>query len=403
MNKPILVAGIDVCKDRVVCAVLTEVPDDPQSYLLDLTEINLPASMAGVKQLLSLGIDEAILEPTGVNYSKLWIRSLTNAGVTVRLVGHVKLHGYRKSLELPDKDDLADALALACYGIAKRKNERSFVNQPDEATGKVLDLYYRLRHISRLQSPQINRIKQDLAWAWPEKAKTRLDARGLWDFLAGDAVYQQKRYERELNDSIGLGVTEHIRANARRLVALLNEEDDLRIELTDAMNSPQFLPYRSLLAKYCLPLLTEAILLAKIYPFSKWLGENGEPIERLTRSKKDKERKRKTLKRLSLRRFKKSLGVSIERIESGDKKKQYKAGSRQCGKSIWIWIDGTIAKRKTRNGGVKQANEPTIVYYRERYDALIVKHGNDRAKARSRLASEFVTDLFYDLTHNLTE
>ncbi len=74
------------------------------------------ANSEGIKALLALKPDIAVMEPTGVNYSRLWGTHLARAGVEVRLVGHKELRNYRSShLSLPDKDDDADALALACY------------------------------------------------------------------------------------------------------------------------------------------------------------------------------------------------------------------------------------------------------------------------------------------------
>lgn len=59
----------------------------------------------------------AIREPTGVNYQLLWGTQLAMVGVEVCLVGHKELRSFREHhLGLPDKDDDADALALAIYG-----------------------------------------------------------------------------------------------------------------------------------------------------------------------------------------------------------------------------------------------------------------------------------------------
>ncbi|WP_332961154.1 hypothetical protein [Microcoleus sp. AR_TQ3_B6] len=59
----------------------------------------------------------AIREPTGVNYQLLWGTQLARVGVEVRLVGYKELRPFREHhLELRDKDDDADALALAIYG-----------------------------------------------------------------------------------------------------------------------------------------------------------------------------------------------------------------------------------------------------------------------------------------------
>jgi len=58
----------------------------------------------------------------------LWGTQLARAGVEVRLVGHKELRSFREHhLGLPDKDDDADALALAIYGWDYLESPRRFV------------------------------------------------------------------------------------------------------------------------------------------------------------------------------------------------------------------------------------------------------------------------------------
>jgi hypothetical protein len=68
------------------------------------------------------------MEPTGVNYQLLWGTQLARAGVEVRLVRDKELRSFREHhLGLPDKDDDADALALAIYGWDYLESPRRFV------------------------------------------------------------------------------------------------------------------------------------------------------------------------------------------------------------------------------------------------------------------------------------
>ena len=68
------------------------------------------------------------MEPTGINYQLLWGTQLARIGVEVRLVGYEELRSFRKHhLGLPDKDDDADALALAIYGWDYLEALRRFV------------------------------------------------------------------------------------------------------------------------------------------------------------------------------------------------------------------------------------------------------------------------------------
>lgn len=100
------------------------------------------------------------MEPTRVNYQILWGTQLARAGVEVRLVGHKELRSFREHyLGLPDKDDDADALALAIYGWNYIATPKRFVQSPDRTIVQIRRLVLRLAHLNRVQSPIINRAR----------------------------------------------------------------------------------------------------------------------------------------------------------------------------------------------------------------------------------------------------
>ncbi|MEH2061334.1 MAG: hypothetical protein V7K50_03530 [Nostoc sp.] len=83
--------------------MLTDKPEDPRQFYYECPFLKLSADVEGIKNLLALNADIALLEPTGNNYSKLWGTHLARAGVEVRLVGHKELRNYRANhLALPD-------------------------------------------------------------------------------------------------------------------------------------------------------------------------------------------------------------------------------------------------------------------------------------------------------------
>jgi hypothetical protein len=116
------ILGLDISKASVSCCLLTEKPTEPRQFYYDGDFHKFEATVFGIRGLLTLiGGDLAntiaVMEPTGVNYQLLWGTHLARAGVEVRLVGHKELRSFREHhLGLPDKDDDADALALAIYG-----------------------------------------------------------------------------------------------------------------------------------------------------------------------------------------------------------------------------------------------------------------------------------------------
>jgi hypothetical protein len=109
------VLGLDICKSSIVGCLLTQRPTKPRQAYHSLEFCKLKADAAGIKQLLNLDPHVAVLRPTRSNDQRSWIIRLARAGVEMRLVGN-KLPAYRRNnLGLPDKDDEANALALACY------------------------------------------------------------------------------------------------------------------------------------------------------------------------------------------------------------------------------------------------------------------------------------------------
>lgn len=182
------IVGLDVCKLSVVACMLDSArPPEPRQFYYEAKFHKFKANAAGISDLLALKPDIAILEPTGVNYSKLWGTHLARAGVEVRLVGHTQLRGYRKNvLQLPDKDDEADALALACYGFDFIDREDRFVQIRTLPIVSIRQLVLRLAHLNRVQSPILNRLRQDLAWQFPEVAKFVLIKEAIAYLCFGD-------------------------------------------------------------------------------------------------------------------------------------------------------------------------------------------------------------------------
>jgi hypothetical protein len=68
----IRILGLDVSKSSVSACLLLEKPEDPRQFYYECPFFQLSADAEGIKNLLALNADIALLEPTGNNYSKLW-------------------------------------------------------------------------------------------------------------------------------------------------------------------------------------------------------------------------------------------------------------------------------------------------------------------------------------------
>jgi hypothetical protein len=375
------IVGLDVCKGSVVAVLLTERPTEPRKLYYSEPSITAAANVDGLRQLLALRPDIAVLEPTGTNYSKLWVQRLAIAGVKICLVGHKELRNYRSStLQLPDKDDTADAIALACYWFdSQTLGSMKFVRERDPVIAQIREKVLRLSHLARCQSPVINRIRQDLAWQFPECASKALNANLFWRWLAGRS--KSVRYDRLLAESVGLGVEAPTRNHARRLLDLWDEEQILESEILSLVSDPRFAPYHAVFTKFGFGPRVAALLLSQIFPLENYLDENGQP--EMIRSK------RGSMKHLSLRRFNKALGIAPEREYSGDSKHHRKAGSRLCRTALWQWCFTRVEPTRSRSG------YPLGTVIGDRFDAE--KAVKPIQLARSRTIGYAVRMLFYEL------
>jgi Transposase len=273
------ILGLDVSKSSVSACLLTDKPIQPRQFYYEYPFQTLNADVEGIKSLLALKPDIAVMEPTGINYMKLWATHLTHAGVEVRLVGHKELRNYRAHhLALPDKDDDADALALACYCFDYLSDRRRFVIIRDPAIAQIRELILRLGHLNRVQSPIINRLRQDLAWQFPEVAniQSRRGKSGntplLWAWLAEERP--SRRYDNIYSRSVGLGITHNARRHAERLCGLQREEVVIESELTELLADLRFVPYRKIFKRFGFGERLEAIILSQIFPMENYFGSD---------------------------------------------------------------------------------------------------------------------------------
>ncbi|MDZ8023567.1 MAG: IS110 family transposase [Nostoc sp. DedQUE11] len=356
----IRVVGLDVSKSSVSCCLLLEKPVSPREFYYECRFYKFENNRVGLTGLIALKPEIAIIEPTGVNYSRFWTEHLTRIGVEVRLVGHKQLRNYRENqLGLPDKDDDADSLALACYQFDYGNELSRFVQIKDKLVSRMRELVLRLNHLNRIQSPIINRARQDLAWQFPEIALVQSERRSgkvplMWGWLAGER--ESKKYDRIYAATAGLGLTDSVRFHAQRICNLQREEQLIEDELTQILMDERFRSYREIFKKFNFGNRVQAVILSQIFPLQNFLGEDGKPEIKIRKGRKSG---KPTKRHLSLRRFQKALGVAPSQESSGDiSKSKVSGGSALCRRSLWQWVFSAVepARRRT-NPLLKQLGE----------------------------------------------
>lgn len=184
------ILGIDICKNRAVCWMVSSLPrnpkqfwkqaikDDERSKDPDIDPLTFYFNRGGIERLFSLNPDAIALEPTGMHYSTLVAEVAANLGIKVLWVGHVQAANYRKQQKLPDKNDLADAFALGCYGLLYHEQPNYFIEFQPYPVTRIRELYLQLKSLNRFQGPLINRIKQQLSHEFPEAMDAQMTPRG---------------------------------------------------------------------------------------------------------------------------------------------------------------------------------------------------------------------------------
>jgi hypothetical protein len=399
MQNTVRILGLDVSKSSVSACLLIEKPNEPRQFYYSYEFSVFPATRNGLDGLLALKPDIAIMEPTGTNYSRIWREQLTRHGVEVKLVGHRELRNYRAHhLALPDKDDNADSLALACYWFDYATSASRFVSRNQDATtSRIKDLVLRLEHLNRVQSPIINRLRQDLAWQFPEVALVR-SVRGskglvplLWGWLALER--DSKRYSALYSQSIGLGLERSTRDRGKLICNLQMQEFRIEEELRDLLREPRFTPYFTVFAEFGFGFRLSCILIAYIYPIKNFLID-GRPQVEFHRGRKSG---KPTKRYISLRRFQKVLGLAPSLEASGDKSGiKTHDGSKLCRKAMWQWVFSALEPKVRRLD-----NEITkeLCSYLDAEKAS----GKPVRLVRSRVAAKAVKLLFKELVKQINK
>jgi hypothetical protein len=388
------IIGADACKGKIVYCVLDtdKLPVDLQQHYLDGDNFQEAyCSAKGLNQLLELKPDVIAIEPTGMNYTRLWVRQMGAAGIKVALIGHTQLRSYRKNLGLPDKDDPADALAIGSYYAEHHNNPQRFVLLRDETTALLRETALRIGHLVRLQSPMINRLKQDLAYAFPERADTNAAAPIFWRWVAGTG--SSSKYDRQMEESIGSGITDEMRMEAKLMVMVQTEEQRVTFNLRSILDDSQFAPYRQVLSRWGMGERLQAMIISQIYPLENFLGSDKQPIVLTTKGKISG---KPTAKHISLRKVSKMLGVAPTREQSGKSATATnKSGSELCRTALWLWLF-----TRCEGGRARLKNDKGEWLYGVFADYKLHK---PIKLARSKTIGKAVKKIFYELVDAINE
>lgn len=394
------IIGLDVCKSSVAAWILDERPTHIKSYFRDHKAdcLILNSCRDDIDALKTLKPDIIALEPTGVHYSKLWAKAALDMGATVLWVGHSQLKSTRLSFMLPNKNDPADALALALYAHDHMGDPDYFVRfDPFSPGAAIRDHALQLGHIARVQSPIINRIRQNLAHEWPEKMNTQSTRQAgsemppsLWRYIAGEPLAKatQTRYDKSLTQTCGSGISLFTRHHASHLCAIHRQEIDIEHQMTRLLADPTLDPYHQVFNRFGMGPRVRAMILGHIYPLENYLAPSRKPITEWVETSKG----RRSLRHRSLNAFKLRLGLGLVEDSSGQTSKHIAGGSSLCRKALWQWVFCRIEVKRNRppnRVGVELGS----------YCDQLKENGIPVRLVRSRVCVKAAEMLFYELVN----
>ena len=338
------IIGIDICHDRAVCWALDELPNDVKAYWKresksrskdpQKDEFTYYFTSGGIAGLLALQPDAIALEPTGMHYSWLVAHICQIENIEVLWVGHQQAVSYRRQNNLPDKNDLADAMAIACYAHIYYGKESYFINFNPAPLARMRELFLQLKSLARFQNPFINRGKQQLAREFPEavnaSSQRQSDGRRpLWCFLAGRerqlkrrSNYWSKRYAQSVAVKYGISISPFTKWLAATIDDIDLQHLTIEKELFSLVYLPQFKQYNLVFDQFNFNLSLRALLLSQIYPIEKFE---------------------------SMAAFKKRIGAAKDDNSSGDYNSLKKGGSKLCRTEFYLWVTTTISKKSKRS------------------------------------------------------
>ena len=374
--------------------------------------------------------DYAVIEPTGVHYSRLWSTILDSFDIKVLWVSHSALNSFRRTCGFSSdtKNDLIDALALAAYPFDKSKllangeiDERKYLIAQSGAITRLRELTQWLNHLARIQSPIINHIRQCLSWQFPECAKGR--GAGLFPFL-GDApefatsrsvkVYRTK-YSKSVAHQFNLELDEMTKMQSKWLCEIHGFELEIEREIEEILKAPEFVPYLKILDKFYFPLRTKARLLTRIYPFESFLLPEGK-VWRERQMKEVKVDRKKMIdgKEVTIYRkgefkrssrnytrdkFKMRLGLGKKAEDSGDSTKRKSSGSTLIRNGLYLYVVGSVVNKKLPVNSITKelmdySDELRSMVDTNGYVLLKKNHANHKvmAKVGHLLYKEFVKE-----------
>jgi transposase len=357
------VMGLDIGKAGLAVGIcLTELPTNLLNYYHKLDKrtdfYRFKTCGEDVETFLSLGVETIILEPTGGWYSAFWYALCERKGIEVCFISHARLKAQRLHFGFTNKTDPEDALVLAAtyfdpHFIHIDGSKRFLKDYNPIESRSIRDTTLEIEQLDKLRNGLVNQLRQRFSFEYPEAADQQWvrSSDGLtpiikWLCNPTESLDKQRinHYKKSVAHDLGIEISDYSRNQAQQILLteqqLIQSEQDLRLLL----DRPQFKRYNEIFDGYGFGLGMRGLLLYKIFPFEKFLLEDGKPwfVEKTSDDGKiislDK----------SQAAFQSYLGLSKRIEQSGDGISTKWNGSTMVRSHLYIWIIATVARTNGR-------------------------------------------------------
>jgi hypothetical protein len=303
--------------------------------------------------LVELKPDLVVFEPTGEHYERAFVHWFEKFEIPYKRAVGTRIGNFRKDKGLPKTDDL-DSFSLALYGLYKLDpNSRDYDPKaflPAPSLPELRQWLLLRRSLSRRRAGLINRFRQELTACFPEARNVVLEREwgdvpvGILLWLAEEpnlgkvkAYWDNKAYPcrirragkwLELPGTCGEGISENLKILGREILGIDRELGSLEERIDTLLSEGRFQPYLEAFNKVGGSRQMIAVYLSRIYPFSRFLDDNNEPIviRRMTKLGRWATYDR------SLAQFKAALGAGTIENTSGLRQKKENRKSKRKNK-----------------------------------------------------------------------
>jgi hypothetical protein len=347
------IAGCDCGKDSLTICLLTELPkEDFKRFSRRYKPLIVKANREGLTQLLELQADIYAIEPTG-SYSRLWIERLREAEKELRIINSSKVKNLLRMHGIANKSDRIDAAGIAYFTYQNHAIPHLFLSP---STVQVKEWMLNREALNKSSVMLKNRINARLCYECPEILQRLENTQRDWgdppptilyDLIGEDIDLKMGRHSRDrrqiIADTIGSGISEQTKQWVQQLIEITVNAFDIEIAIDDGLQRSEFERYNRIFDRFDCPSWLRAVLIGSIFPFEKFLDEDGRRrVEYIPKEKGTGTTKRDR----SEGAFKLSCGQGKVLHQSGDVWEWKAGGSALCRKSCWLYVKSRIVMQR---------------------------------------------------------